>query len=79
LLLAAASLLAQTVMINAGLTKALSRVYLVAGVSNLAILPMLIDAYDAAGAAASLVVAELLGPILMFAAIRRHRVFAATS
>ena len=79
LLLAAASLLAQTVMINAGLTKALSRVYLVAGVSNLAILPVLIDVYDAAGAAASLVVAELLGPILMFAAIRRHRVFAAAS
>ena len=79
LLLTAGALLAQIVMINAGLSQALSRVYLAVGIVNLVILPVLIIAYDAAGAAASLVTAELVGPILMFGAIRRHRVFAAAS
>ena len=79
LLLTVGTLLAQTVMINAGLSQALSRVYMAVGVLNLVILPVLIVAYDAAGAAASLVVAELVGPILMFVAIRRRRVFAAVS
>jgi O-antigen/teichoic acid export membrane protein len=77
LLLTAGTLLAQTVMINAGLSQALSRVYVAVGILNLAILPVLILTQEAAGAAASLVIAELVGPILMFVAIRRRRVFAA--
>jgi PST family polysaccharide transporter len=76
LLLTGATLLGQIVMVNVGLAKALSRVYLLAGVLNLAILPVLIRCYDAVGAALALVIAEAVGPILMLAAIRRARVFA---
>jgi polysaccharide transporter, PST family len=79
LLLTVATLLAQIIMINAGLSRALSRVYLLVGVLNLAILPLLIHGYDARGAALALVIAELLGPVLMVAAIRRARVFNALS
>ena len=76
LLLSVATLLAQIIMINSGLSKALSRVYFVAGILNLVILPVLIRLYDASGAALALVIAELLGPVLMVLAIRRARVFA---
>ena len=75
LLLTVATLFAQIIMINAGLSKSLSRVYLVVGALNLVILPLLIRGYDASGAAIALVIAELLGPILMLAVIRRARVF----
>lgn len=77
LLLTIATLLAQIIMVNAGLSKALSRIYLVVGAINLVIVPVLINVWDAAGAAASLILAELLGPIMMYAAICRRRVFAA--
>ena len=79
LLLTIATLLAQIIMINVGLSRALSRIYLAAGIANLGVLPVLIHVYDAAGAAAALVIAELVGPILMVAAIRRRGVFAAAS
>lgn len=70
LLLTAAAVLSQVVMINLGLTKSLSRIYLVAGIVNLVSLPGLIRLYGAEGAALSLVLAELLGPILMLRVIR---------
>jgi len=75
LLLTVATLLSQIIMVNVGLSKALSRVYLTVGLLNLIILPVLIHSYDASGAALSLVIAEFIGPILMAHAIRRARVF----
>jgi PST family polysaccharide transporter len=64
-LVTVATLLAQTVMVNIGLNQQLFRIYLTVGLLNLALLPMLIHAYDAQGAALALVVAETLGPLLM--------------
>jgi len=73
--LTCATLLAQVVMVNVGLAKALSRVYLFVGIVNLAILPALIHHLQAAGAALALVIAETLGPALMIYAIRHARTF----
>jgi O-antigen/teichoic acid export membrane protein len=67
-----ATLLAQIVMVNLGLTKPLFRIYLAVGLLNLVLLPLLILAFDAKGAAMSLVVAEALGPVLMGLVLRRH-------
>jgi PST family polysaccharide transporter len=67
----AAMLLAQCVMVNTGLTKSLSRIYLVVGLINLAVLPELVWKLAADGAAISLVFAELLGPLLMMRTIGR--------
>jgi O-antigen/teichoic acid export membrane protein len=75
-LLTCATILAQIVMVNTGLSKSLSTVYLIAGGLNLGILPILILHYQAIGAALSLVIVELLGPILMMHKIRRSRVLA---
>jgi PST family polysaccharide transporter len=69
----AALLLAQSVMVNAGLTGPLVRIYLGVGLVNLAVLPGLVWEFAANGAALSLVLAELAGPILMARSIARHR------
>jgi PST family polysaccharide transporter len=66
-----AVLLSQLVMVNIGLTRQLSRIYLLVGILNLGILWPLIHAYAEAGAALSLVIAETIGPILMMLTIRR--------
>jgi PST family polysaccharide transporter len=63
--LTASSLLAQCVMVNLGLTRPLVRIYVGVGLLNIAILPGLAWYYAARGAALSLVLAELLGPLLM--------------
>lgn len=70
-LVTAATLLAQTVMVNIGLSRQLFRIYLTVGLLNLALLPALIHVYDAQGAALALVIAETLGPILMGAVVWR--------
>jgi PST family polysaccharide transporter len=69
-LVTAAGLLAQTIMVNMGLTRYLWRIYLAVGALNLAILPVLIHLFSANGAAASLTIAETAGPLLMLAALR---------
>lgn len=71
LVLAAATILAQMVMINLGLARQLSRIYLAAGVLSLALLPPLATRFGALGGAASLLVVESAGPLLMALAIRR--------
>jgi O-antigen/teichoic acid export membrane protein len=70
---AIATLLAQTVMVNVGLTRPLFWIYLSIGVVNLALLPALVTAWSAAGAALALVIAEALGPTLMAWALWRRR------
>ena len=69
----AAQLLAQCVMVNNGLTGPLVRIYLGVGLINLVVLPGLVWEFAANGAALSLVLAELAGPVLMARCIARHR------
>ena len=71
-LVAIATLLSQTVMVNVGLTKHLAPIYVVVGVVNLALLFPLVARFGADGAAACLTLAETLGPILMARALLRH-------
>jgi len=73
LLVTAATLLAQAIMVNIGLTRQLSLIYLAVGLVNLLLLPGLIHWQAAAGAAWSLLIAEALGPLLMLWVLRRHR------
>ncbi len=73
LLVTVATILAQIVMVNVGLTAQLSRIYAAVGILNLLLLPALISGYAANGAAWSLVFAETLGPILMLRTLRKHR------
>jgi O-antigen/teichoic acid export membrane protein len=70
LLVTIASGLAQIVMINIGLSRQLFRIYLAVGCTNLVLLPFLVLAYASRGAAAALLIAETLGPIMMLAAIK---------
>jgi PST family polysaccharide transporter len=69
LLVAAAMLLGQVVMVNLGLASQLSRIYLAVGALNLVLLPPLIGAMAERGAAVSLLIAEVLGPLLMLRVI----------
>jgi O-antigen/teichoic acid export membrane protein len=69
----AALLLAQCVMVNMGLTKPLAHIYLAVGLINLVALPALVWGFAANGAAVSLVLAELLGPVLMIRSIAKNR------
>lgn len=71
LLLAVASVISQIVMINVGLTKSLSRIYILVGCINLILLPALVTWRGAAGAAVALVTAEFIGPVLMLYVIHR--------
>jgi O-antigen/teichoic acid export membrane protein len=71
LALTAATLLAQVVMINLGLARSLSRIYVAMGILNLAMLPLLASWLGARGGAISLLCVETLGPVLMVGAIRR--------
>jgi O-antigen/teichoic acid export membrane protein len=72
LLVTAAAILAQTVMVNLGLTKSLLWVYLAVGLLNLATLPVLVHFAGANGAAVSLTLSEALGPLLMLWVLRRR-------
>lgn len=71
--LTAATILAQIVMVNLGLSKPLSRIYMLLGLMNLALLPGLITLYGAVGAAAALVLVEAIGPFLMLRSILGER------
>jgi PST family polysaccharide transporter len=73
LLVALATGLSQTIMVNTGLTKPLFRIYVMVGCLNLALMPILVFRFASQGAAAALVVAEALGPILMVTTIWRRR------
>lgn len=66
------TLLAQTVMTNVGLAKELSHINLGIGLLNLALLPVLVHAWSASGAAVALLIAETLGPLLMAAVVRKR-------
>lgn len=70
LLVTIAAALSQIVMINIGLARPLLRIYLVVGCTNLVLLPFLVLAYASRGAAAALLIAETVGPIMMLVAIR---------
>jgi PST family polysaccharide transporter len=70
LLVTIAAALSQIVMINIGLSKQLLRIYVAVGCANLLLLPVLILGYASRGAAAALLIAETLGPIMMLAAIK---------
>jgi polysaccharide transporter, PST family len=72
LLVTVAGALSQIVMINIGLTKQLFRIYLIVGCANLLLLPFLVLAFASRGAAAALLIAETVGPIMMLAAIKRR-------
>jgi polysaccharide transporter, PST family len=76
LLVTVAVILAQLVMVNIGLQRELSLIYLGVGVLNLALLLPLLREFAAAGAAISLVISECCGPALMALVIlvykRRH-------
>jgi len=73
LLVTVASVLAQIVMVNLGLTKQLLRIYIAIGLLNLLLLPPLVHFYQANGAALSLTIAETLGPIVMLRVLWRRR------
>lgn len=66
-----AMILAQIVMVNIGLTRRLSHIYILAGVINLAMLPPLASQFGAVGGAAALLAVEIVGPILMALSIKR--------
>lgn len=70
IVLMVATVVAQIVMINLGLTRQLSRIYMVAGALSLTLLPILASRYQAIGAALSLLTVETVGPLLMMRAIR---------
>lgn len=72
-LVTAAGLLAQTIMVNLGLTRFLWRIYIAVGLANLVVLPLLVHFYAADGAAAALTIAETLGPVLMIWILWRRR------
>jgi polysaccharide transporter, PST family len=74
-LVTAAGLLAQTVMVNLGLTKSLWRIYAAVGVLNLLILPILVHFFAATGAAMALTLSEAIGPVLMILTLRRRHAF----
>jgi polysaccharide transporter, PST family len=71
LLVTIAAALSQIVMINIGLSKQLFRTYLGIGCANLLLLAVLVPAFAARGAAAALLIAETVGPIMMIVAIRK--------
>ena len=73
ILLALATILSQFVMINVGLTKQLSRIYIAAGITSLASLVPLVKYLGALGGAISLLLAEDIGPALMLLVIRNSK------
>jgi PST family polysaccharide transporter len=71
--LTAATLLAECVMVNIGLTKSLARIYFAVGLINLVVLPGLVWEFAANGAALALAFAELLLPVFMIASLAKNR------
>ncbi|HKT73923.1 MAG TPA: flippase [Steroidobacteraceae bacterium] len=73
-LIAAAGIPAQIIMINTGLTSQMLRIYLSVGLVNLVLLPMLVENFAANGAAVSLTIAETLACSLLAGTVWKHRV-----
>jgi len=74
-LLALATILSQFIMINVGLTRQLSRIYVAAGVISLLLSWPLAKLLGALGGALSLIAVEFIGPVLMFWVIWRSQVW----
>lgn len=74
-LLSGATVLAQIIMINIGLAKSLSRIYLLMALLSIVLLPVLGTRYGALGGAISLVTVEALGPISMLLVLWRSGFF----
>ena len=72
-LITAAGIPAQIVMVNTGLTKQMLRIYVCVGLVNLAILPILVSMLSVLGAALSLTISETLACSLMAWVVWRHR------
>lgn len=66
----AATILAQIIMVNIGLTRSLSRIYVLMGLLSFILLPVLAYRLGALGGAIALITVETVGPILMLLAIR---------
>jgi O-antigen/teichoic acid export membrane protein len=62
--------IAQTALINLGRARTLMRIYVMAALLSLTLLPLLAKPLGALGAALSLLVVEIVGPLLMLRAIR---------
>ncbi len=69
---AAATMLSQLVMVNLQMTSPLFRIYAAVGLLNLLLIGPLTLWGDAQGAAIALVIAEFIGPLLMYRAVRRR-------
>lgn len=65
--------LASTTLIHLGLSKTLMRIYFIAGVLSLMLLPLLARELEAVGAATSLLIVETAGPLMMLRAMRQAR------
>jgi len=66
----AATILAQIIMVNIGLTRSMSRIYVLMGLLSFILLPTLAYRLGALGGAIALITVETVGPILMLLAIR---------
>lgn len=73
-LIAAAGIPAQMVMVNTGLTRQMFRIYLFVGLVNLLLLPILVAEFATNGAAVSLTIAETLACSLLAVTVWRHRI-----
>lgn len=71
----AATLLAQLIMINIGLARTLSHIYVFMGLLSFVLLPLLAHRFGALGGAMALMTVETLGPVLMLIAIWKSRQF----
>jgi O-antigen/teichoic acid export membrane protein len=69
---AAATLVSQLAMVNLEMTAPLFRIYVAVGLLNLLLIVPLTLWGDARGAAVALVIAEFIGPVLMYRAVRRR-------
>jgi len=67
-----AMILSQIIMVNMKMTRRMSHIYIVVGVLSVALLLPLSSLYGAQGGAVSLVIVEMVGPLLMLIAIRRR-------
>lgn len=66
-----AMILSQIVMINLGLSRRMSHIYIMAGLVSVALIIPLAAAYGAVGGAVALLIVEVTGPLLMLLSIRK--------
>ena len=68
-----ATILAQIVMVNIGLSRALSRIYIFMAVVSFTVMPILGGRFGALGGASALMIVEALGPLIMVGVIYLSR------